>query len=172
MSGCCLDDRGVAIIMLAVTASTRARDSSMMAKGAFTDKEHEPTMEETLATVGSKRGLWEDLIQFIADKYRARGDFKFYGKNYGWALRFRKGGKALVSLYPGQDSLVVQLIIGPTQAEEAFRLTLGKNARKALEDAHPYPEGRWLFIGVESGQDLADVQRLLMAKARPVQRRK
>ena len=143
-----------------------------MAKGAFTDKEHEPTMEETLATVGSKRALWEDLTRFIADNYRVHGDFRFYGKNYGWALRFRKAGKALVSLYPGQDSFTVQLIIGPTQAEEAFRLALGKNARKALEDAHPYPEGRWLFIGVESEQDLADVQRLLTAKSRPVKRRK
>src|SRR5512136_1601373 len=113
-----------------------------MAQGAFTDNEHEPTMEETLATVGSKRALWEDLIRFVAANYRARGDFRFYGKNYGWALRFRKGGKALLSLYPGQDSFTVQLIIGPTQAEEAFRLALRKNARKILEDAHPYPEGR------------------------------
>ena len=143
-----------------------------MAKGAFTDKEHEPTMEETLATVGSKRALWEDLIQFIADNYGVHGDLRFYGKNYGWALRFRKGGKALLSLYPGQDSFTVQLIVDPTQAEEAFGLDIGKNARKTLEDAHPYPEGRWLFIGVESGQDLADVQRLLVAKSRPVQRRK
>jgi hypothetical protein len=136
----------------------------------FTDREHQPTMEEVFAAVGSSRPLWENLTWFIADNYRIQGDFTFYGKNYGWAVRFRRGGKALLSLYPGQESFTVQIVIGQTQADKALSLSLSKKVSKILEDAHQFREGRWLFINVESAPDLSDVQQLLIVKSRPVQR--
>ena len=143
-----------------------------MAIGIFTDKLHQPTMEEIAVAVGSKQQLWENLTSFIGDSYRLKSDFAFYGKNYGWALRFRKGGKALLSLYPGQDSFTAQIIASQAQAEKALSSGLSKKASKIIEDAHPYPEGRWLFIKIESEQDLNDVKQLLMIKSQPVQNKK
>ena len=140
-----------------------------MGIGIFTDKGHQPTVEAMLATVGSKRLFWEKLTGFISDNHRAQRDFTFYGKNYGWAVRFRKGGKALISLYPGKEEFTVQIVLGPTQADEAFGLNLGENVIKIIENAHKYPEGRWLFIKIESEQDLGDVQKLLMVKSPPGQ---
>jgi len=139
-----------------------------MAVGAFVDKERQPTMQEIFVSIGAKRKSWERLAQFIADNYRVKGDFAFYGKNYGWALRFRKGGKALASIYPGKDSFTVQIVLGETLVEKASGLKLGRNVRKVLENAHQFPEGRWLFIRVESQQDITDVQQLLVLKARPL----
>ena len=136
-----------------------------MAIGAFTDKEHKPTMAEIVAAIGSKQPLWENLTSFIVDRYKLKSDFAFYGKNYGWALRFRKGGKALLSLYPGKGSFTAQIIISQEQTEKALGLGLSKKAYKIIEDAHAYPEGRWLFIKVESEQDLKDVKQLLMVKS-------
>jgi hypothetical protein len=136
-----------------------------MARGIFTDKEHRPTTEEIFAAIGPSRPLWEGLARFIADNYRVQQDLGFYGKNYGWALRFRKGGKALLSLYPGREEFTVQIILGEAQVEEALGLALGQNVRKAIEDAHPYPEGRWLFIKVASKHDLDQVKQLLTVKA-------
>jgi len=63
------------------------------------------------------------------------------------------------------------IVLGPTLTKEAFGLKLGKNVRKILECAHEFPEGRWLFIIVESKQDLSDVEHLLQLKARPLQNR-
>lgn len=143
-----------------------------MAIGTFTDKGHQPTIAEVLAAVGSKRPLWENLTQFIADSYKIKNDFAFYGKNYGWALRFRKAGKALLALYPGQESFTAQIIISQEQEEKALSLGLGKRAIKIIEDAHAYPEGRWLFIKVDSEQDLNDVKKLLTVKSQAVQKRK
>ena len=143
-----------------------------MAIGIFTDKLHQPTTEEIYAAVGSKQPLWENLTAFIVDSYRLKSDFAFYGKNYGWALRFRKAGKALLSLYPGQESFTAQIIVSQAQAEKALSSGLGKKASKIIEDAHPYPEGRWIFIKIESEQDLNDVKQLLMVKSQPVQRMK
>jgi Protein of unknown function (DUF3788) len=139
-----------------------------MAIGVFVDKEHKPTAAEIAVALGSKRPLWENLNGFIADSYVLKSDFAFYGKNYGWALRFRKGGKVLLSLYPDKDSFTAQIIIGQEQAEKALGLGLSKRVNNIIEDAHPYPEGRWLFVKVDSEQDLNDVKQLLMVKSQPV----
>lgn len=141
-----------------------------MGIGAFIDKEHQPTMEEIFAVVGSKRSLWEDLSRFVVENYRVQGDLMFYGKNYGWAVRYRRGGKALLSMYPGKDSFTVQIIVSPAQVERTSGLALGEKVKKVIEEAHQYPEGRWLFIKIESGQDLKDIQQLLMLKSQPAKK--
>jgi len=125
-------------------------------------------MREIPASIGAKRKSWERLAQFIAENYRIKSDFAFYGKNYGWALRFRKGGKALMSMYPGTGAFTAQIVLGSGLVEEASNLQLGKNVRNVLESAREFPEGRWLFIRIESEQDIEDVEQLLVLKARPL----
>ena len=138
-----------------------------MAVGTFIDKLHQPTMKEILASIGSKRELWDSLERFVAENYRTKRDFAFYGKNYGWAVRFRKTGKALLSMYPGEGSFTVQIVLGETPAKKASSLKLGKNVRNVLKNAHEFPEGRWLFIKVRWKRDLRDVQQLLFLKEQP-----
>jgi len=135
-----------------------------MPVGAFVEKQHQPTMREVFASIGSKKGLWENLERFVAENYQSKRDFAFYGKNYGWALRFRKAGKALLSMYPGEGSFTAQIVLGETPAKKASSLRLGRNARSVLGRAHQFPEGRWLFIRVSSKQDLRDIQQLLLLK--------
>nr|MDO8098607.1 DUF3788 domain-containing protein [Candidatus Njordarchaeota archaeon] len=136
-----------------------------MAVGAFVKKENKPTIEEILAAIGSNRLFWERLTQFITENYGIQGDFAFYGKNYGWAVRYRKGGKALISIYPGNDSFTVQIVLGEAEARKGARLNLGAKARKVLEEAHRFPEGRWLLIKVDSEKDLDDIKQLILIKA-------
>jgi hypothetical protein len=135
-----------------------------MPVGAFVEKQHQPTMREVFASIGSKKGLWENLERFVAENYQSKRDFAFYGKNYGWALRFRKAGKALLSMYPGEGSFTAQIVLGETPAKKASSLRLGRNARNVLGRAHQFPEGRWLFIRVSVKQDLRDIQQLLLLK--------
>ena len=135
-----------------------------MSIGAFVDKQYQPPIGEMVASVRSKRQLWEELIQFIEENYRVKRDFAFYGKNYGWALRFRSGGRALAAFYPGAGSFTVQVIIAPAQLEEALRLHLGTKVQELLINARAFTEGRWLFIPVESEQDCCDVRRLLRVR--------
>lgn len=137
-----------------------------MSIGAFVDKKHRPTTKEMLASIGPKGMLWERLAQFVADNYRAKDDMAFYGKNYGWAVRYRAGGKALVSMYPGNGDFSVQIVLSRAAAKEAVSLKLGKNVKSVLESAHEFPEGRWLFVKMQSEKDLDDVQELLLVKSR------
>ncbi len=97
-----------------------------MSAGVFTDKKHQPADTEVRAAVGARWLLWEELVRWVREGYPAQEDFKFlYGKNYGWALRFRIKGQLLVSLYPASDSFTAQVNLSPAAIEAAQRMELG-----------------------------------------------
>jgi hypothetical protein len=133
-----------------------------MSIGLFTNKKHQPTDTEIDEAVGSRLLLWQELICHIRKSYAVQEDFKFlYGKNYGWAQRFRIKGQLLTSLYPTEGGFTAQVNLNPEAIEKAQSMELGENVQQAITCAYPYPEGRWLFVPVESEGDLQDVQRLL-----------
>ena len=138
-----------------------------MAYSLFADKAHRPGLEEMLGVLGPARPRWERLSEFVTENYRVQQDWSFYGKNYGWAVRYRKGGKALASLYAGDGSFTVLVILDQDQIDRALSLQLGPQVRQVIDDAQPYPEGRWLFIRVASDSDLNDVEQLLVLRATP-----
>jgi hypothetical protein len=136
-----------------------------MSVGVFTDRNHPPTESEIGEAIGPMLPAWQMLAQHIRERYLPEGNLKFlYGKSYGWAWRFRVKGKLLTALYPTKSGFTVQIILSPPAIEQAERMKLGKNVRQAIADANPYPEGRWLFIRVESSGDVRDVQRLFALK--------
>lgn len=133
-----------------------------MSIGAFTEKFHQPTMDEVQAVIGPQLAAWHALIAFIRENYPADEDFTFlYGKTYGWALRFRIRSKLLTSLYPAAGGFTVQINLSPAAVEQAEQMQLGEHVQQAIARAKPYPEGRWLFIPVMSAADLHAVQQLL-----------
>ncbi len=137
-----------------------------MGIGLFTDKGHQPTDTQVLEAIGPRLPLWHVLVRFVREQYPVQEDFKFlYGKNYGWALRFRIKGMLLVSLYPTQGGFTAQVILSSDAIEKAQKMKLSSNVQQAIARAHPYPEGRWLFIPVESEKDLRDIQRLVALRA-------
>ena len=135
--------------------------------GAFLDKTHLPSPEEIQASLGSLWQTWLKFNQFITDSYKTAGEFKFYGKNYGWAVRFRKGGKALLSIYPGQEGFTVQIILSEQEIAQACQGGLGVGALKAIAAANPYPEGRWLYLEVDDMEVVDDIQKLVTLKSPP-----
>ena len=133
-----------------------------MSVSFFADKTHQPTGAEIRGAMGPWFSTWQELTQWLRENYPIQEDFKFlYCRNYGWGLRFRIKGKLLINLYPGRGNFTAQIILRPEAVEAAQSIELGENARQAIERANPYPEGRWLFIPVESKNDLEDVRRLL-----------
>jgi hypothetical protein len=40
--------------------------------------------------------------------------------------------------------------------------------QQVIEKAHPYPEGRWLFVPVESETDIRDIKQLLSLRSEPI----
>jgi hypothetical protein len=147
------------------TARPREKESAAVSIGAFTDQARVPSAKDLKASLGSKLPVWEDLARCGEEICRREGEWKFYGKNYGWALRYRKAGKALMSLYPGRNGLTVQVVLTEKQVARARALGLSERVRTLMEAAHPYPEGRWLFILITSRRGADEVKRLLAVKS-------
>ncbi|HQE93994.1 MAG TPA: DUF3788 family protein [Anaerolineae bacterium] len=136
-----------------------------MSIGTFTDKKQRPTEDEILAMIGQKLPLWEELIHFIRENYPSDEDFTFlYGKKYGWALRFRIRKQLLTSLYPAEGGFKVQINLSPEAVEQALAMQLGHHVQEAITRAHPFPEGRWVFIPIDSADDVQDIKRLLVLR--------
>jgi hypothetical protein len=137
-----------------------------MSVGVFVEKKQQPAEAEIQLAIGSKFPIWLELIRFIREKYPVEADFRFlYGKNYGWGWRFRVKKQLLTSLYPRQEGFAAQVNLSPAAVEQAQQMRLGQNVQQAIERAIPYPEGRWLFITVESEADMRDIQALLALRA-------
>ena len=143
-----------------------------MAIGVFADKQREPGWDEILTVLGSAEPRWRRLVSFMEATYGLAGANKFYGKSYGWMVWFRRSGKTLLALYPQQDALVAQVVLGPSLVEPALALSLPVGVHDAIAQAHPYPEGRWLFLSVASDAEAAAVEQLVLLKQRPPRARR
>jgi len=150
-----------AVSFLQVADGTEAE----MSIGIFTEKHRRPKAPEILATVGPALERWNELTDWIVETFPAQHELKFmYSSKYGWARRFEVHGTLLTALYPVRNGFTAQLILNRTALEQASLLRLGKNAQLAMEQAHLYTEGKWLFIPVESNRDMEDIKRLLTVK--------
>ena len=139
-----------------------------MTESCFTDRKHQPTLEEIRLALGSCFALWERLTIFIEKSYRIEGIWSTWGPaKSGWNLRYRRNGKSLPALHPQRERILAQNVLGKAQAERALQLELGEKISRILQEAPQLRDGRWLFIPVTSESDAKDVEKLLLAKMRP-----
>ncbi|MGA9761289.1 MAG: DUF3788 family protein [Gaiellaceae bacterium] len=136
-----------------------------MSYGVFTDRMSRPGEVEVEAALAGAALLWSELVSFIEGSFRVRSDWKFYGKSYGWALAFKKSGKALVSLFPADGSFTTQLILKDDQIAQVPRGLMIPELRGAIDSANPYAEGRWVFLAVSSRRELEVVETLIEIRA-------
>jgi hypothetical protein len=114
-----------------------------MSIGVFTDKNHCPSKAEIYTVLGKANSIWELLIQYIRSQFNAEEDFSFlYGKQYGWALRFRIKRKLLACIYPNANHFTTQIILNTQNISDTIINKLHNNASKAIEIATPYSEGK------------------------------
>ena len=140
--------------------------------GCFLEKLSIPTAEEIRATLGMAYPLWQRLIGFNETSYQLPPPaLSFGGKNYGWNLWYRAGGKTLISIYPQQGYLVAQVVLGREQVEKALALSLGEKVGRMLRETPQLHDGKWLFIPVNTAEDAAGVEQLLLVKRKPTRKK-
>jgi hypothetical protein len=112
---------------------------------------------------------WSDLRRFIEERYDPVSETVFAGAKYGWAIRYRKGGKPLCTLYPENGGFTVLLVLGKEETEKALSLKneLSSRTYDIIENARQYHDGRWPWIRLLTIRDVDDVEKLLQIKRRP-----
>lgn len=138
-----------------------------MAPTVFMDPEHAPTEREILDALGAVAGHWEMLATWIDESYGIEPTHVPPSRTYGWDLKYRKGGKTLVSLTPDRGRFTALVVLGEKETEAARELELGDHVRRVFEEARQLRDGRWLFVPIESERDVEDVEALLAVKRRP-----
>lgn len=138
-----------------------------MTPTAFMDREHEPSRAEIADALGAVASLWESLTAYVVSRYDVEPTYGAPSKRYGWDVKYRKGGRTLLSLTPDEGRFTALVVLGGAEARAARELDLGEHVRAVFEDAEQLHDGRWLHILVESERDVQDIQVLLALKRRP-----
>ena len=135
-----------------------------MSKGIFVDKKRKPEPASFEMAVGQAKMHWRKLNEFLGTTLKLNGELKFYGVNYGWAIRYAKSGKSVIALYPARDSFTAQIIMKREQLTAAYEHGVSDTTKEAVNRATDFKEGRWVFIHVDAKSGIDDVVTLVNAR--------
>jgi hypothetical protein len=133
------------------------------------DKDHKPSARDILAAIGAE-DLWLELKEYIEQSYDFLPELVFYGKKYGWTIRYRKSGKTLISLFPEHGAFTALIVLGKKEGEKAAEMLdeLSSATRDLIGGAKQLHDGKWLWIRVLEPPHVEDVKRLLSTKRKPI----
>jgi hypothetical protein len=128
-----------------------------------------PSRKVLEATIGKRAPLWTRLRTYLAGAYGLHPEMSFDGLKYGWAIRYRSGGKTLVTLYPEQGSFTALVVLGKKEADKARKIAggLSKRVSDVMKQAETRRDGRWLWIKPVTIADIKSIELLLGTKRRP-----
>ena len=115
--------------------------------------------------------LWPELRQYLKDAYGAepRMDYSRCGLEPGWNVKFKKGSKALATVYlrPGYVTAMVSVAPKDEDAAEGVLLTCTEYTRTLYRNTASSKMGRWLMLDLTSLEVLEDVKALLALRVKP-----
>lgn len=115
--------------------------------------------------------LWDELCGYMQETYLVNPlvEHSICSGAPGWNVKYRKGSKALCTLYPAEGSFTCMVSIGSKESMEA-ELLLGdctEYVRELYWQCTPFNGGRWLMIDVRTPEILADVKMLIGTRVKP-----
>lgn len=140
-----------------------------MSSERMLDGESKPSNDDMLEWIGKKATLWTDLEEYISNHYDHERQLVFGGKKYGWAIRYRKSGRTLVTLYPERNGFTCLLVLGKKEVAKVELIIgeLSANIKRVFEETPQLHDGRWLWIRPSSERDMESIKRILSIKRRP-----
>ncbi len=110
--------------------------------------------------------LWESFCAHMGETYGAPPRFEFSrcGMEYGWNAKFKKGSRALCTVYPREGWFTVMVVVGRRE-KPAFEEALPTFCREIQELWQNTAEGngqKWLMIDVEDrDKRFEDMKRII-----------
>lgn len=133
------------------------------------DRTHQPSMTEITASISAPaRGRWLHMNAFLAETFQSapQVEYSVCAGQPGWNVKYKKGSKALCTLYPQQDDFIALVVLGQAQ-REVFELTREDYSgyTTALYDQCRLFNGtKWLMVRVSEEAVFEDVKRLVLLK--------
>jgi len=113
--------------------------------------------------------LWEELTTHLQQTYNIKPQLFYSGcsmdKGYwkGWNVKYKKGSKALCTLYPKQGYILMLLPLGLREISQVdiSNLLQDKYMQNLFKQAKPGKTGMSLPVEVKSSKTLQDVKKLI-----------
>ena len=134
-------------------------------------REHEPALEQIADYIQTP--LWTALCATLENQYGVtpRVEHSTCSAAPGWNVKYRKGGRALCTLYPNRGFFTCMVTVGTREATEAEMLmaTSSPYLQALYARTAPCNGARWLMADVTDEAILADVKRLIALRMKPAQ---
>ena len=132
-------------------------------------KSQQPTLEQISSYIASP--LWGELCQWAEKSYRIepKVEHSTCSGAPGWNVKYKKGGRALCTLYPDDGQFTAMVTVGTKEAAEAELLlpTCSEYIRELFARTQTMNGARWLMIRVTDAQVLEDVKKLIRLRVAP-----
>jgi len=127
--------------------------------------------EQVKAMLGTSSAAWEKLtghirFYYVMDELWDEG--KPTNKHYN-NLRFRRGGKTLVTLCIREGYFIACVVLGKDERDkfDEQRDNFSETACKVYDETHTYHDGKWIGFDVHDESPIDDIIRLLQIKRKP-----
>ena len=128
-----------------------------------------PSMKEIDRYVDDS--LWPEFRRYVRETYGAepRLEYSRCGLESGWNAKFKKGSRALATVYfrPGYATAMISVAPKDEAAAEGILLTCTESTRELYLRTPSSKMGRWLMLDMTSPEVLEDVKALLALRAKP-----
>lgn len=109
--------------------------------------------------------LWVELNCHLQNVYQAKPELSYSkcSMQKGWNVKYRKGGRALCTLYPMSGFFLALVVIGEKEraAAELLMPSMSRYTRELFQRTAAFMGGKWLMLEVTSPDRLDDVSRLI-----------
>ena len=117
--------------------------------------------------------LFASLLAWMAGTYGLEPSVEFSkcSMDRGWNLKYKKGSKALCALYVRAGWFTAMVTLGAKQLLELEPLlpTFSPAFRELYERTPPFNSGKWLVVDVKEPEQLEEIKRLILLKAKPAE---
>lgn len=141
-----------------------------MAASLIMDQSHHPSMEEIASYITGKDGsLWQDMVNFLETNFKVKREIAYSscsGKP-GWNVKYKKGGKALCTLYPEREAFTALVVLGQHERAvfDGTREEYSSMITDAYDECSLFNGTKWLMLPVQNEKNLAGVKKLITLKA-------
>ena len=115
--------------------------------------------------------LWEELNDYLKEVYVVKPELSYSvcAAQRGWNVKYKKGGRALCTLYPEKGSFIALVVVGSREemTVEMMLPVFSDDVRKLYENTRSMAMGRWLMIRVANRKILDDVKKLINIRVKP-----
>lgn len=136
-----------------------------MHPNAFTGRPDPPAGADLESALGPAKALWDQLLADLAcESGVTTAEWHSYSRKSGWAMRLKRGARAIVYLSPGKGRFTASLALGGKAVEAACASPLPKRVIRAIEGARKYAEGTAVRLEVKGATDVVAVKALAAIK--------